>query len=189
MSARTTATARALGAPGALGALGALGVCACATLGGCYQAITAGYHHRFAEEGGPGFEGRYRLAIGEVIDNGDEPAATLEVAIAGGSWGMRAADIIGVMVPGEVADDVLAFFRPGLSFVVLGAEAGDDDVWIGIGAEAEVGFVFTIGDDMMIELGTRGGGDLSYTGEGSGAFFGAFLGIGWQSDGPDFYTH
>ncbi len=157
-------------------------------LAGCYQTFGAAYVQRFAESGGSSFQGHYLVAFGEVIGD-DEPAAFGKAEVAAGPWGVRGADVLGVMAQEDLGDASL-FLRPGLALFVIGAEARErgDDIWFGIGAELEVGLLVPIGDEHAFEIGVHSGADLSYTGTGTGGFVGAFIGFGWASDGPDLVT-
>lgn len=157
---------------------------------GCYQALGAGYAHRFAERGGHAFEGSYLFGLGEAFGD-DTPLAFAKATVMGGEWGVRGADVIGVMAQ-EDLDGATFFLRPGVAFLVIGAEfrepAASDRIWAGIGAEVDVGFLIEAGDSVGIEIGARAGGDLSYTGVGSGGFVGAFLSFAWVWEGPDWVT-
>jgi len=158
------------------------------TLSGCYHALGAGYTHRFAEHGGHAFEGSFLLGMGEVLGD-DTPVGFGKITVMGGDWGVRAADTLGVMAQEDLGGAAF-FVRPGLAILVIGAELHDelnDRVWLGIGAELDAGFLIEAGD-AGIEIGVRAGGDLSYTGVGSGGFVGAFLSFAWVWGGPDWVT-
>ena len=157
-------------------------------LGGCYQTLGAAYVHRFADSGGSSFQGHYLIAFGEVIGD-DEPTVFGKAEVAGGPWGLRGADVFGVMALQDLGDASF-FLRPGLALFVIGAETRerDEELWFGIGAELEVGFLVPFGEDAAFEIGVHSGADLSYTGTGTGGFVGAFIGFGWASDGPDIVT-
>jgi len=154
---------------------------------GCDQVIHVGYNERFAERGGRSFEGGYLAGLGPLED--DEPFPVTKVEVAAGSWGVRGAADLGAMFRADVADATSFFFRPLLACLVVGAEEeadGHEDVWFGVGAEADLGVAFeAFDDDTFIELGLRGGGDLSYVGNGSGGFAGIFIGWAWGADGGD----
>jgi hypothetical protein len=151
-------------------------------LGGCYQSIGAGYVHRFAEHGGDGAEGYSQITLGEDVHD-DVVPAYLKTTVAGGKWGVRGAGVAGVAPSFPIDDDWSFFGRPGLALLVIGYEAqGRDGTWVGVGLETDIGWRARVGDTNAIEFGLRGGADLSYTGDGSGAFAGAFLGFGWGAD-------
>ena len=169
------------------------GVVAVASLGsgGCYQVLHVGYHERFAERGGRSFEAGYVAGLGPLED--DEPFPIVKAEVAAGAWGVRGAGAIGAMFMADVSDATRFFVRPLLACLVIGAEErtdGREDLWFGVGAEADLGVAFeAFDDDTFIELGLRGGGDLSYTGNGSGGFVGIFLGWAWGVDGGDLLSH
>ncbi|MBL8787259.1 MAG: hypothetical protein JNJ59_20305 [Deltaproteobacteria bacterium] len=171
---------------GAAGVVGAALVAVCGLAGfgglGCYQSVTLGYANQLSQSPGHGFEAQYNIAVGET-GHDDWVAGLLKVSMAGGAWGLRGADGIGVMgvLP---AGGVDVFFRPALDVFVIGVEEGkagrEDKTWVGIGAELEAG-ILARGDDVGVELGVRVGGDLSYTGQGGGGFCGVFVGLSWES--------
>ena len=157
-------------------------------LGGCYTSLGGGYVHRFAEHGGHGAEGHMLFTVGDGVHEDFVPMYA-KVTVAGGSWGVRGAAVAGIAPSVEVGDDVWFFGRPGLAYVVIGHESprGEDGTWVGIGLETDLGLRFRIGDRHALEVGVRGGGDISYTGDGSGAFVGAFVGVGWGSIFDDMF--
>jgi hypothetical protein len=150
----------------------------------CYQALGGGYTGRLADRGGDSVELSYLMGFGEILGS-DEPTMTAKITVMGGGWGVRVADVFGVMAQ-ENLDGASFFLRPGLALFVLGVEARDardDEVWVGIGAELDVGFLFELGDELGLELGARTGYDLSYTGTGSGGFIGVFAAFAWTFSG------
>jgi len=158
---------------------------------GCYQSVTLGYVNSLSDSPGHGFEAQYNIAVGETGGE-DWVAGLLKISMAGGPWGLRGADGLGVMAV-LPAGGLQVFARPALDVFVIGSEkrAGLDELktWIGIGAELEAG-ILAMGDDVGFELGVRAGGDLSYTGHGGGGFCGVFLGLSWESRWDlDFVTH
>ncbi len=152
-------------------------------LGGCYQSIGAGYVHRFAEHGGDGAEGYWQFTLGEDLHE-DVIPGFLKTTVAGGKWGVRGAAVAGVAPSVDMSDGWSFFGRPGLAYLVVGHETprGKDGTWVGVGLETDLGWRARVGESNAIEFGLRGGADLSYTGNGSGAFAGAFLGFGWGAD-------
>lgn len=157
---------------------------------GCYQALSVGYDHRFADHGGHGFEASWTLAGGEVIGD-DEPIGFGRASVAAGSWGVRMGDAFGVMVQEDLGGDASFFIRPALAFLVIGGESrSKEDLvpWVGIGGELDAGFLVPLGDANALEIGVRGGADLGYVGLGTGGFVSAFIAFGWTTDGPDLYT-
>ncbi|MFO0747835.1 MAG: hypothetical protein U1F43_19535 [Myxococcota bacterium] len=154
-----------------------------ASLGGCYQATGLGNQNHFGgEPTGHSFEAHWVMTGDDIVDGGAMPTAGID--IIAGPWGLRSSDVLGAMVAEKVSDTMTGFVRPGLAVLVIGVE--DDGrknppLWFGIGAVLEGGVMVRVGDGQFIEIGAKVSGDLGYSGDGTGAQAGVFIGYGFTT--------
>lgn len=167
-------------------------VLALALTTGCYQTIGGGYANKFAGDpidrtGSHGGRIHYVLASDDAIKaEGGGASIHGKIDLQIGEYGVRASDAFGVMWTQALSSHVRGFVRPSLDLVVLGVEeppAGQKagDPFVGIGADVEGGVLFDAGGP-LIEVGLQLGGDVGYTGQGTGAYLALFVGFGWLTD-------